>query len=365
MRNASWQYPVVAVLCAGAALACGNDGPTGGGGPAKLGISTVGNPTARTAFATPVTVQVQDASGGLVSSATNSVTLAFGSNPGVLVWHASGRQGGEILEPVDPVAAAVLTGPTVTFNDEISGMTYDASSGLLLGGNIDAELVSIDPASGTQTLIGTASATDYLTGLAFELGATPRLLGAMNITPDLFSVDVSTGVATSLGPITLTGETINGATGLATDPSTGTVYAVLRLASNTGRNRTLVTIDATTLVATPIGILDQDGMADIAFHPNGTLLGVTGDGATNPDELRSIDKTDATSTLLVTLGNGNDGEAIAVVPAQLSGTLTVAAVDGVATFSGLMINAAANGYTLTATAAGLTSVTSAPFNVVP
>jgi hypothetical protein len=48
----------------------------------------------------------------------------------------------------------------------------------------------------------------------------------------------------------------------------------------------------------------------------------------------------------------------------LSGTATVNAVNGVATFSGLSINKPANGYTLAANSAGLTTGTSAAFNVV-
>src|SRR2546426_8025550 len=48
----------------------------------------------------------------------------------------------------------------------------------------------------------------------------------------------------------------------------------------------------------------------------------------------------------------------------LTGTTTVAAVSGVATFPGLSINKVGSAYTLTAGAAGLTQ-TSAAFNVTP
>ena len=47
----------------------------------------------------------------------------------------------------------------------------------------------------------------------------------------------------------------------------------------------------------------------------------------------------------------------------LSGTLTVSAVNGVATFSNLSINKAANGYVLSASASGLTSGVSGSFNI--
>ena len=50
--------------------------------------------------------------------------------------------------------------------------------------------------------------------------------------------------------------------------------------------------------------------------------------------------------------------------ATLGGTLTVAAVNGVATFSNLTIDKPGSGYTLTATSTGLTSATSFSFDVV-
>src|SRR5437867_13177049 len=49
----------------------------------------------------------------------------------------------------------------------------------------------------------------------------------------------------------------------------------------------------------------------------------------------------------------------------LSGTATVAAVAGVATFSTLSIDKSGTGYTLTATAAGLSGATSAAFAITP
>jgi hypothetical protein len=47
----------------------------------------------------------------------------------------------------------------------------------------------------------------------------------------------------------------------------------------------------------------------------------------------------------------------------LSGTKTMSATNGVATFSGLSINNAGTGYTLTATSSGLTTATSGTFNI--
>src|SRR4029079_7082665 len=59
--------------------------------------------------------------------------------------------------------------------------------------------------------------------------------------------------------------------------------------------------------------------------------------------------------------------AIGTNPASgtLSGTKTVAAVNGVATFSDLSIDKAGTGYTLTAASTGLTGDTSSSFNITP
>jgi hypothetical protein len=65
----------------------------------------------------------------------------------------------------------------------------------------------------------------------------------------------------------------------------------------------------------------------------------------------------ASVTLAITSGTGASG-------AVLSGTKTVSTVNGVATFSGLSIDKAGTGYTLTASSSGLTSDTSNVFNVV-
>jgi VCBS repeat-containing protein len=68
--------------------------------------------------------------------------------------------------------------------------------------------------------------------------------------------------------------------------------------------------------------------------------------------------TSANSAVTLAIGSNPAG-------GTLSGTLTVGAVNGVATFSNLSIDRSGNGYTLTAAASGLTGATSPTFDIVP
>jgi len=73
---------------------------------------------------------------------------------------------------------------------------------------------------------------------------------------------------------------------------------------------------------------------------------------------RFDNQTDSTATVTVDLGN-NPGSS------TLSGTLSGAAVNGIATFSSLWLNKVGIGYTLVARSTGLTSGTSAGFDITP
>ena len=92
-------------------------------------------------------------------------------------------------------------------------------------------------------------------------------------------------------------------------------------------------------------------------QPSNTTGGVTISPAVTVNIL-DVNGNPTTSTASVTLAIGtNPGGG------TLSGTATVAAVSGVATFSNLSIDRAGTGYTLTAASTGLTGATSNAFNV--
>jgi hypothetical protein len=102
--------------------------------------------------------------------------------------------------------------------------------------------------------------------------------------------------------------------------------------------------------ATQLGFLQQPGTttAGAAITPAVTVA--------VQDDLHGT-VTSAGNAVTIGLGNNPGG-------ATLSGTLTVAAVNGVATFPNLTLTRAAAGYTLVATAQALTPATSTAFNVI-
>src|SRR3989441_2332818 len=93
-------------------------------------------------------------------------------------------------------------------------------------------------------------------------------------------------------------------------------------------------------------------------QPSGTTAGST---IAPPVKVAAQDgagNTDATFSGSISVALGTNPSA-----GTLSGTQTVTAVNGVATFSNLSIDKAGTGYTLMATATGLTGATSAAFNI--
>ena len=127
----------------------------------------------------------------------------------------------------------------------------------------------------------------------------------------------------------------------------------------TGFRRVAFTISDTSL---DIGAFEvqQATPHHLAFNvqPSNTNVGAT---ITPAVTVRILDAENnaTTSTANVTLSIGtNPGGG------TLSGTTTVAAVNGTATFSNLSIDKIGNGYTLTASSAGLIGTSSNPFNII-
>ena len=134
----------------------------------------------------------------------------------------------------------------------------------------------------------------------------------------LRGIDPDTAATVSSVPITLTGEIVDGGTGLTAKPGTNELWALLKLSGQGGRE--LAIINPVTGVATSIGDTDslQEGhrFAGIAFNGDGsTLYAVSGDGSfLDPESLFTLSQIDGSPTFVCFLGNGTDGETIAWNP---------------------------------------------------
>ena len=109
--------------------------------------------------------------------------------------------------------------------------------------------------------------------------------------------------------ITLPASTVHGGNGLATDPWTADLYALVRIVDGFPPNRWLVIIDPATGTSTFVGNTFEK-FAGLAFDSGGTLYAVTGDGGSTPESLYTLSLVDGSPTFVVALGNGGQGETI-------------------------------------------------------
>lgn len=389
----------VAATCATIlGFGCGEDG---GGVPEISGsLAFFDSPASGVAFATldsgapaaPITVEILDEEGVRVPDATDEVTLRIEASPGYLILHGSGLANpntsdntGRMLELVDPAIPAVRHWLEKNWRlDAPTSLAYDAETDeYLLTNRRIHNFYRGDPRTGEATLVGNGT-TDWIAGMAWEVPedpeTTPRLFAVVNknAAPEdaLYTIDPTSGIKAQVGLITPDMANLNFFSGLAIDPVDGTVYASAAMNDNPDpempfTGRILMTIDPESddLDAT---IIDDMGElnAGLAMGPDQQLYlvqtgksdPVPGPPDRKPD-LMTVDKATAAASFLIKLENGADGNAITAVPARLHGMVTVAAVDGVATFDDLMIDAIGTGYTLTAEAVSRASTTSPVFDV--
>ena len=307
------------------------------------------NPTdrqRRTIIIPEIVVEIQDEFGNEGKGLTDDVTISIKANTGTMVFHASGAGtvDYDLADLVSPIGLLPSLGSAA--NVELLALAYDKSKDVVLSADVSNNLSSIDPLNGTTVLVGALGVE--LHGLAFDGKV---LIGAASSANQLYTIDLVTGLATQSD--TIDGVTILGFNGMAKDPKTDSIYAVTSL-------NELIAFHADSLDAVERGTMSEVDVTGLAFKPNGTLLAVTPTG-----ELWSVSKKTGKMTLIIDFASSGTGEVIATVGGQLTGTLTVAAVAGKATFSDLQINAPGVDYTLEVTSAGVKKKTSLKFEITP
>ena len=313
------------------------------GTASKLVFSVPPSNVAAGASITPaVTVTIEDASGNTVTSATNTVTIAIGTNP------ASGTLGGTLA-----IAAVngVATFSNLNINNAGTGYSLTASATGLSGATSTAFNVTA----------GTASK------LVFSVQPSNAAAGA-SITPAVtVTIEDASGntVTTATNTVTIA---------IGTNPASGTLGGTLAVAAvngvatfsslsinkvGTGYTITANATGLLTAASTPFNVTAGTASKLVfSVQPSNVAAGasITPAVTVTIEDASGNTVTSATNTVTIAIGTN---------PASgtLGGTLAVAAVNGVATFSNLNINNAGTGYSLTASATGLAGATSNAFNV--
>lgn len=314
------------------------------GAPAKLVFSTPpADTTAGTMLSPAPQVSVFDNFGNHVSGATNNVTVAIATNPG-----------GGTLSGTNTVAAVggVATFSNLSIDRAAQGYTLSAASGPLAGAVSGTFNVSAGPPA-------------RLVYVAQPQGGT----GGAVMSPDVhIAVQDASGntISGSSGTISVTlaqkppGGTLSGTT---TDQVLNGIATFGNLIINkAGSGYTLSAKYASLPAAesSPFSINVGPGSALVfTTQPSRTEAGAAISPAVQVSVLDAGGNVVTTATQKITMSLGSNRAA-----ATLSGTTTIAADKGVASFTNLSLDVVGQGYTLTAAGSGLGSAVSAGFDVV-
>ncbi len=293
-----------------------------------------------------VQVELRDASNNIVTTATNSVTVSLGTDPS----SGAATLGGTLTVSA---VAGVATFSDLTLDDIQNGYTLSFASGALTP--VVSNSFNITQAPATQVVF-TQDPTDALAGDTINPAITVELRDAAGnlVTSETSNVTLGIGTDPSSGNATLGGTiTVAAVAGIATfnDITVDKAFSGYTLTASSGAltpgnsNSFNITPNIKTQLAFSVEPTDADVDTNISPSIEVQIQDAYGNVTTDTDSI----------TLAINNNAGPGG--------TLSGTLTVAAVNGVASFNDINIDIAGIGYTLDATAAGLTTATSSAFNI--
>jgi hypothetical protein len=305
---------------------------------------------------------------GAVSASTSTVT----ASPASIV--ADNSTTSTITVTLKDANNNPVSGKTVSLADNSATSTISAASGSSDASgvvtfsvkNTIAETVTYT-ATGDDVLITGTATVEFTAGTATASAITTQPVGAasglaLGTQPVIRIVDASGN--------TVTGSSVNVvasiASGTGTLSGTTTIAAVNGIATFTDLVITGTAGDYT-LTFTPAGLTAVTSSALTITAGTATASAIT----TQPVGAASGLALGTQPVIRIIDANGNTvtGSSVNVVASiasgtgTLSGTTTIAAVNGIATFTDLVITGTAGDYTLTFTPAGLTAVTSSALTI--
>jgi len=312
------------------------------GAPAQLAFtaSPAGNVTSGGAFT--VRVAVRDAGGNVVTGPPTQVTLSLANAPGATL---SGTTTATTVNGV-----ATFTGLSV--DKAGSGYTLQASSTGIAPA--ESQAFGIDP--------GTASALLFVEQPANGTGEAiaPAVRVAVQDAQGNQVMAFNSPITLSLAPHPAGGML----SGTRTAPAIGgvAVFSDLSIHRAAAGHKLVAQANGLPAVSSTLFDISHGPKAALVFsvQPGTTQVGTAISPAVRvaiQDAYGNVD-TSATDAVTVSLGNNPRN-------GTLSGSRTVNAINGVATFSELLINRNGSGYTLQASASALPTAVSTAFDITP
>lgn len=318
------------------------------GQPSKL-IFTQGPSSPQTAGAsiTPaLKVTAVDAGGNPVTSFTNLVTITLTPGSGNPAATLSGTNAVSAV-------AGVATFSGLSIDKAGTGYTLDAASAGLTG--VTSAAFNIAPGLATQLVYSAQPTTTPAAGTMTPAVTVTALDAQQNIATG-FTGNVALAITSGTGTAgaILTG---GGATAAVAGVATFSNLSVDK--AGTGYTLTAAASGVSSAVSSAFDIV-VGGATKLAFtvQPSNLITGGTISPAVQvtAQDAGGNTVTGFTGDILLAIGTNPGG-------GTLSGTLTVTAAAGVASFANLSIDKSGTGYTLTAASNGLTGATSTAFNV--
>jgi len=301
------------------------------------------NALAGTAISPAVSVAVQDQAGHTATTAVVAVTVALGPNS-----HGATLTGTTTVNAVKGMA----TFNNLSIQQVNTGYTLTASAGPLTSATSRSFDIMVPPP----------------TQLAFTVPPGNGTAGAAITPPIQVSIKDVTGavVTTATNAVTVTlgapvgGATLAGTTTVSAVNGVATFSDLVIQKAGTGYRLAASASPLTSATSGPFAVAPA-AAAKLSFavppSTTDTTLPITPAVQVAIQDAFANTVTSATDPVTVSLGSNPGG-------ATLTGTLTAAAVNGVASFANLKLDRIGNGYTLTATSGALPVATSLPFNMI-
>jgi MYXO-CTERM domain-containing protein len=294
-------------------------------------------------MAPPVQVEARDPFGNRATAFNGAITLALGNNPGPSTL--SGTLSG-------PATAGVRAYNDLLLDRTAAGYTMVATA----SGLAPATSSTFDVMPGAATsLVFVVQPSDAVAGVAIAPSVRVEVQDAQGNVVPTFVGEVSVAIGANPGNATLMGTAMRAATAgatlfddLALDRQ-GSGYTLI--ATATGVSSAISTgFNITPAAATRLAVSQQPtlSIAGLPITP-AVQIAVEDDFGNRVPTF--------TGNISIALESNPGG-------GTLSGTTSVAAASGIASFTTLAIDRSATGYTLRATATGLTMVDTVAFDVI-